>query len=400
MQPAAPQISYYGHPWRKATKCEHIIHACASQHTPLCPACISSQSKAGTNLALKDFLEEGGLNPGKHMRDRRWQRAKQRYEIMKQRQEKVRSRDQLREEREQAWEEAHQRFNLEPLQATTTARECAECPACAAMKGECSTEWAATHIEREVTWWEQPGGLADHILVRNSPSPPVRPAQQALRTRKGSLRMKTTIRDSRREMAESNAYRHLWEARYRTESMVRRKHSLSEEHRFRPEYWDAPISAALSRHAYRKAQRDDREDKRKERGYTKCPRPPRSSLSQVERSEEIQLDQALLDQMRQTEERERLERRIKRVGEEVGYLYFVGEVDGLEEWSDDYAKSDRHLVTRRFVPTANSSEDGRHGSDTEKTEDSSESSEEGEDSSEEGKSKEDVVSSEEMEVDE
>jgi hypothetical protein len=391
MQPTAPQTSYYGHTRRQATKCGHIIHASASQHTPLCPGCISSQSKAGINLALKDFLEEGGLNPGRHMRARRWQRAKRRYEIMKERQEKVRIRDQLREEREQAWEEAHQRFNLEPLQAITTAREPAGCPACAAMTSDCPTEFSATHAARDRTWWERPGGLvADHILVRSSPSRPVRPAQRASRTRKGSLRMRTFIRDSHRAMKESDANRLLWETRYRTESAVRRKHSLGEEYRFRPEFWDVPVSASLSRKSYQQAQ-----DERKARGNTKRPKPPSSSLSHVERSEEIEIDEAMLDQMRRTEEQESLERQIRKVGEEVGYLYFVGGVDGLEEWSDDYVKSDRQLVKRKFVPTAKPSENGEHGSDTEEDEDSSE-----EDNSDEDKSEEDEVSSGKMEVDE
>jgi hypothetical protein len=396
MQPATPQTFYYGHTRRQATKCGHIIHASASQHTPLCPACIRSQSKAGINFALKDFLEEGGLKPGKHVRARRWLRAKRRYEIMKERQEKVRSRDQLREEREEAWEEAHQRFNLEPLQTITTSKELAECPACAAMTVICPTEFPATHAARDRTWWERPGGLvADHILVRSSPSPPVRPAQRASRTRKGSLRMRTFVRDSRRAMTESDANRLLWETRSRTESAVRRKHSLGEEYTFRPEFWDVPVSASLSRKSYQQAHDDERMDERRARGYTRRPRPPRSSLSQVERSEEIELDEAMLEQMRKTEEQESLESQIKKVGMEVGYLYFVGEVDGLEEWSDDYMKSDRQLVKRRFVPTFKPSEDGEHGSDTEEDGDSSE-----EDDSDEDKSEEDEVSSEEMEVDE
>jgi hypothetical protein len=136
-------------------------------------------------------------------------------------------------------------------------------------------------------------------------------------------------------------------------------------------------------------------DERRARGYTRRPSPPRSSLSQVERSEEIELDEAMLEQMRKTEEQESLEGQIKKVGMEVGYLYFVGEVDGLEEWSEDFVKSDRQLVKRKFVPTFKPSEDGEHGSDTEEDEDSSE-----EDDSDEDKSEGDEVSSEEMEVDE
>jgi hypothetical protein len=191
-------------------------------------------------------------------------------------------------------------------------------------------------------------------------------------------------------MKESDANRLLWETRYRTESAIRRKHSLGEEYRFRPEFWDVPVSASLSRKSYQQAQ-----DERKARGNTKRPKPPSSSLSHVERSEEIEIDEAMLDQIRRTEEQESLERQIRKVGEEVGYLYFVGGVDGLEEWSDDYVKSDRQLVKRKFVPTAKPSENGEHGSDTEEDEDSSK-----EDNSDEDKSEEDEVSSGKMEVDE
>jgi hypothetical protein len=391
MEPTGSQSTCYGHPRRQATKCKHVIHASASQHTPLCPTCIDLRSKATMNAALKGLVAEGGLVPPEHLRNRRWQRAKRRFEITKQRQEKVRCRDQLREEQEQAWEEAHQRFNLQRSQPTTTSTELAECPACAAMIAAYSTEFSATDASREVAWWERPGGLvAHHILVRSSPLRRVRQMQRSLGTVKPSSKLSMFIRDLRRAMAESDADRLAWETRYRTESAVRRKHGMGEQYRFEPDFWDAPISASLSRQYYQQAKDDERMAIRRARGNTQRPKPPRSSLSYSERSEEIEVDAALLEQTWKAEEQESLERQARKVGEEVGYLYFVGEIDGLLEWREDFLKSDRALVYRKLVPKPKPSEDEEHGSDTE----------EDTDDSEENKSDEDEVSSEEMDIDE
>jgi hypothetical protein len=82
-QTGRPQshATHYGHPQPQATKCGHLLHPSAPKRTPLCPACITSEVKTKMDLALKGLIAEGGLMPSDYMRDRRWQRAKLRYEI-------------------------------------------------------------------------------------------------------------------------------------------------------------------------------------------------------------------------------------------------------------------------------------------------------------------------------
>jgi hypothetical protein len=331
------------------------------------------------NLALQGLIVEGGLTPVEHMRDRRWQRAKMRYEIMKQQQAKVRNRNQLREEREQAWEEAHQRSDLWRSRATMTFTEPAQCPVCAAIMARYLVEFPVLQGAREVAWWERPGGLvAHHILVRRTPLRPVWQARQSLHTSKGSPVLRTMIREFRKAMAISDAHKRVWEARYRTECAVRRKYSLGEKHHFQPNFWDEPISASLSRQYYKQTKDNERMAERQARGNTPRPKPPRSSLSYSERSDDIETDKTLLEEMWKTEELESRERQARKIGEEVGYLFFIGEVDGLNEWREDYLRSDRQLVYRKAVSEPKF-ENAEHVSDTEEDTDS----EEDEESSEE-----------------
>jgi hypothetical protein len=326
------------------------------------------------NLALQGLIAEGGLAPVEHMRDRRWQRAKLRYEIMKQQQTKVRSRNQLRQEREQAWEEAHQRSDLRRPQATTFT-EPAECPICAVIIARYPVEFCVSQSAREVAWWERPGGLvAHHILVRRTPSRPVRQARQSLHTSKGSPVLRTMVQEFRKEMANSEAQKQVWAARYRTECAVRKKHSLGEEYHFQPEFWDEPISASLSRHYYQQTKDSERMTERQARGNILRPKPPRTSLSYSERSDDIETDETLLEQMWKTEELESQERQARKIGEEVGYLFFVGDIDGLDEWREDYLRSDRQLVYRKAFSEPRF-ENAEHESETEEDTDSEEDEE-------------------------
>lgn len=70
-------------------------------------------------------------------------------------------------------------------------------------------------------------------------------------------------------------------------------------------------------------------------------------MSHSERSDELDIDESHLEYMWKMEEQKIQDREARKVGEEVGYLYFVGEVDGLLEWKDDYLRSDRGLVYRK-----------------------------------------------------
>ncbi|KAH4263536.1 hypothetical protein HBI04_150250 [Parastagonospora nodorum] len=346
-RPLQGNQTYYSHPRRQATKCGHIIHPSASEHTPLCPACLTSRAKSYMNVALKGLIAEGGPSPSDSMRDRRWQRAKLRYDIAKQRQAKIRSRDQLREEREQTWNEMHQRAGSQRLQATTTFQEPADCTVCETMIATYPTQVSVPQTAKDTAWWERPGGLVvDDILVPRTPLRPVRQARQNICKTQGTSVLRGMARNFRRAMTASEAHREIWEFRYRTETAIRRKHGLGEGFHFEPDFWDSPISAHLTRQYYQQAEEEARMAARRARGNTPRPRPPRSSLSYSERSDEIDVDEGHLEHIWKMEEQKIQDRQARKVGEEVGYLYFVG-VDGLLKWKDDYLRSDRGLVYRK-----------------------------------------------------
>jgi hypothetical protein len=297
------------------------------------------------NTMLEEFITEGGLVRPEYMRNQRWQRAKLRYEIVKQRQAKSRSRDQLREEREQAWDDAHQQYGY--LQAAATPQTPAECPVCASIAASCPTKVLKTKPGKEVTWWERSGGLVtDYVLVSITPLQNVHERQRAQRA-KGTPRLRGIIQESRKALTLSNAQRHTWELRYRTETAIRRKYSLSGQYHIPQEFWDKPISASLSRQSYQQAQDDEKRAARQARGNTTRPKPPRSALSYSECSDDIKPNQLELEQMWEVEKMESLERKARKIGEEVGYLYFVGDgADGLYEWREDFLRSDHQLVYR------------------------------------------------------
>ncbi|KAH7068182.1 hypothetical protein BKA63DRAFT_536594 [Paraphoma chrysanthemicola] len=353
-------LSYYGHPKQYATKCGHVIHPSAPRHTPLCPICIISRTKWSMNAATKGLVAEGGPSPPDYFRDQRWQRAKLRYEIVKKRQATVRSRDQLRDEREQAWEAAHQRFDSSRFQAAAPYQHPAECPVCASMMGRfpTPTKIEESLIVKERAWWESDGssGTVHGGIKVRTPLRPVQPAQQHVQVTNGPSVLRPMVRHFRKEMADLDARRRSWETRYRTESAVRRKHSLGEGYHFEPEFWDEPVSASLSRRAYQDARDHQRMAERRARGNAARPRPPRSSLSYSEHTDEVLIDSDLLAEMAKKEEMEMLQRQARRVGEEVGYLYFVGEIDGLHTWREDFLRSDRQLIFQKKDPRLESRE--------------------------------------------
>lgn len=389
--------TYYGHPQPQATKCGHVLHPSAPEHTPLCPACITSQAKAKMDSALKGLIAEGGLIPADYMRDRRWQRVKLRYEIANKRQAAARSRDQLRIEREQAWDEAHQRAGS--IQAAAPQfPSTADCPVCASTIASYSTSLPEPRAEKDVAWWEKSGALvADHVLVPRTPLRPVRSPRVAPKA-KGPSALQMIVRNFRRAMMASDAHRRTWELRYRTESAVRRKHSLGEGYHFEPEFWDAPISAYISRQAHQHVKDEQRMAARRARGNTARPRPPRSSLSYSAHTDEVEVDKETLEEMEKREEMEKLERMARKVGEEVGYLYFIGEVDGLFHWRDDYLRSDRQLVYRKVVPEARAEAPESDSAEAGSGDDDGGSDEE-EDDEDESQDEEDEGNYDEMDID-
>jgi hypothetical protein len=306
------------------------------------------------DAATKVLIAEGGLVPPEYFRDRRWQRAKLRYEIAKRRQAMVRSKDQLRDEREQAWEDMHQRFDSRRLQATPPFQHPAECPVCASMMARFPTKVPAVLVARDTAWWERTDApAAEHSVKLRTPLRPVKLAQHHIRISSGPSVLRPMIQQFRKVMADTDAQRQAWETRYRTESAVRRKYSLGEGCHFDPEFWDEPVSAPLSRKVYQEARDYQRMAERRARGNAPRPRPPRSSLSHSEHTDEVRLDEKLLEEMLKREEIEILERQARKVGEEVGYLYFVGGVDGLCIWREDFLRSYRQLVFRNTIVELN-----------------------------------------------
>lgn len=306
------------------------------------------------NAALQGLIVEGGLLPEDHMRDRRWQRAKLRYDIANKQQSRVRSRDQLRAEREQAWDEAHLSSNSN--QATAAFQNVTDCVVCASRMTPQSDALSGSEATRYVTWWEKPNGLVtDHALVPRTPLRPVRLWKDKPEPT-GSSSLRFIVRNFRRAMLASEAHRQAWETRYRTETAVRRKHGLGQDLQFDPDFWDTPISCYASRQNYRYLKDEERMQARRARGGQARPRPPRSSLSYSAHTDEVEIDEETLEQMERREEMEQLERMAKKVGEEVGYLYFVGDTDGSFLWRNEYLRSDRQLVYRKEAPETQAEE--------------------------------------------
>jgi hypothetical protein len=352
-EPTLDRTTFYGHPKLFASRCGHSIHPSASAHTPTCPACITSRQKTSMDTALRSLTTEGGLFPPDYMRDRRWQRAKLRYAIAKQQQTKARIKDQLRVERETAWEEAHQRAGPQPLQATTTPQDPADCPACAALEACFPTKMSMQQIAKDVAWWERPGGLAcSHVLVRRTPPRPVKRPRLHSPNVKSSSQLRALVYGFRRAMRASDAQRELGMTRRRTESAVRRKHGLGDDILFENGFWDAPISGPLSRQNYQQHYENQLRQARSARGNTNRPKPPRSSLSYAKHIEEDTSDEETLDAIRERERQEALAREASRVRVEVGYLYFVGGMNRVMECKDDFMVSDRQLVYRKQVQAA------------------------------------------------
>jgi hypothetical protein len=305
-----------------------------------------SATKAKMDTALKGLAAEGGLLPTDYLRDRRWLQARLRYEVAKRRQAKIWSRNQLREEREEAWEDAHRLYDSQRVQATAAYLNQSNCPACTSMTAYYSTKAPNTQTAKDVAWWERPDGqVADPIQVPRTPLRPVKPVRPLKQDSKVPSKIGPTIQAFRTAMAASDTHRRVWETRNKTESAVRRKHGLGEEDQFEPEFWDSPISAHLSLQNLQHTKANERMIARRARGGTPLATLPRSSLSYSKHIDEVEVDESLQQRISRIEESIRIQRASEKVGKEVGYLYFVGEV-GLFDWREDFMNSDRHLVYR------------------------------------------------------
>jgi hypothetical protein len=264
-----------------------------------------------------------------------------RYDIALQRQSRNRVRSQLREEREQTWEHTHQQFSSRWPQEIIPTHDFVECPACASM-----TRYPERIVRiqppTDITWWEQSGGHSiDPTLANNAPRRSGR-GQRKPQAARGSPFIRELIQDSRLNMFAEDT-----ETRRRIELVLRRKFNVESSFNFSPDFWEKRISESEFRRIYRHEKENKSISAYHARGNRPRPIPPRSPLSHCELSEDIEIDQDELEQMWRTEQAEALERKAWKVGEQVGYLYFVGDhFDGLFDWRDDFLRSDRQMIYR------------------------------------------------------
>lgn len=359
--------SFYGHPVRTASKCGHSIHPSSSHHVPWCPQCTLSRARANTDAALKRLASKGGLNPPEHLRNQQWNYARKGYLIAKQRFEKTRRDDQLRWEREQGWDDAHKRSGSRPVQAAVLSQSPSLCAVCDSMSALYPTSVPEAQAAAYVAWWEKTGALNTTSQHQRTPSrnqhrkhakPRRRPAQ-------GSPELLQIIANLRSQTKETLALREAWKARNKTEAAVRRKHGLGPDFEIAAAFWDWPIPGFFSWRQYRCIKEQGRMAERRARGNTARPRPPRSSLSYSETSDDVPFEPGFIETLKQREEREEQERQARKVAGEVGYLYFVGCHGALDLWRDDFERSDRDLVVRmrRSPSDTSGSEDTQDADD-------------------------------------
>ncbi|KAF1945970.1 hypothetical protein EJ02DRAFT_395268 [Clathrospora elynae] len=373
--PFARQV-YCGHQKRTASKCGHDIHPSESKHTPLCPCCTASLARTKLDVVQKKLVAEGGLAPPEYMRDRSWNSAKKGYLVAKQRLEKTRRDDQLRWEREQAWDEAHRRSDSQGTQASPGFQSPMECSVCASMAAVYPTKMAKPQIAKYVTWWEQPGALAaDHILVPRTPPKSCNQHRKRARKTTGSETLRQMLCSLRESMHDADDLRRAWGVRNKIESALRRKHGLGSDFHIQADFWDSPIPDLVSRRNYKQIQDEQRMAARRARGNIARPKPPRSSLSYSEISEEVNVDKQWVETLRQKEEREELERDIRKAAETVGYLYFVGGINGMHEWKEYFMQSDRQLVVRMRASDSETT-DSSESEDSQDTDDDGDEEEE------------------------
>ncbi len=330
---------------RVASKCGHNIHPSASPRTPYCPTCVMASAKRKSEQALARLLENGGLLRPRDQRDSSWSRACLSYAIASRRMERVRKKDQLRWKREQAWNAAH-------LEADMTCVEYGQdagsgCPAWVPGRGQLARDTET--MAKDVAWWERLGAREPSTRPRTPPRSRNSRRRKDRNAPKGSPAFREYIQALRAEFAALVAEAQQIEQRYQTEAAVRRKHQLGNDTHFDKHFWDSPISGVITRKNYQEVKDYRRMSARRARGNRPPSRPPPSSLCICESLVELEIAGGEWEAMREraeAEKREKFERKVRRVGEKVGYLYLVGTRDELERWREDYLRSNHRLVAR------------------------------------------------------
>lgn len=284
------------------------------------------------------------------MRDRAWNVARVQYTETKHRVARILRRDWQRQERERLWDEAHPWYVSQNGNTPTGSEACSSCVIRAELRVQ-NQQYTKPSISRTTTWWERDGALVeDELVVPETPrcggKMPHLPQPQA----RTPSHLADSIKSWRSMKALSDEQNRVWEDRHRLERAIRQKYDLPDEYVVDPELFESPIPASHARHHYRQlltgrhaAERRAIRRKRRAEGF----RPSRSLLAISELVNDVEMDEAEREKMRQEEEAVALRRITDVVATEVGYLYFVGELGLLERWRDDFEASDLDLVQRQ-----------------------------------------------------
>jgi hypothetical protein len=341
------QPSRYHHEKRVATKCGHRLHLSASPHTPYCRGCVHAAAKSKMDTAFDCLRRNCGPQRSWNTMDINWKRANLSHKAAIRHLEQVRKKGQLQAAREQAWDEAHSKAQVSCVDQAGRSGSDLDCPVCVLMMGR--PEGHQRVVDKHIAWWEHLGVLA----LDAAPQTPLRSrGQKRVNTQvqhKGSPTMRSIIQKHRAAHASEIAEQEQLEQRYKTETAVRRKHQLSQDTQFHADFWDSPISGLITRQHHVLEKEYQRMSERRARGNTPRPRPPRSSLSFCESTGEPGINDDVTGEIKaqeEAQERERWERKARKIGAEVSYLYFSGTVDGLEDWREEYLRSNHSLIWR------------------------------------------------------
>lgn len=342
---------HFIHPQQTASICKHDIHPSSPAHTPWCPQCITSAARASHDKAQKRLEAEGGVDPPAYMRDRVWNVARLQYVVTKRRVEEKAKRDQLRQGREEMWKEAHQRYLAQYGLFPPDSLLLTACVVCATIMEAHEVAKTPTTVST-MPWWERQGALvADKFLVPNTaPQPTMGRERRPKPKEKRPSWLRDLIRSHREMASASDMDRRERENRCTTERALRRKYNLPDYFEINSEMLADPMPAAHALHHHRKlqdsqylAQRHANRKMRRVEGYKPC----RSPLALTELAADVMLDDLEMERLRRAEADTELERLANIAATEVGYLYFVGDNDGLEDWWDDVEWSDMSLIYRK-----------------------------------------------------
>ncbi len=305
-----------------------------------CPHCVQLRSKETLDAARKEFVAKGGLTPTEYDRNAQWNTARLKYCAAREDFNRVWRREKQRREREREWDRAHQEHVCQYVPMAVGPQGLARCLICASTMAADTQAMPKVHVAMNLAWWEKPGGLAvDH---RPDPEPQRRQHSRVqVPTHRGASSpvLQGMIKSSRVWLSAAIAEHDVAMTRWKTECAHRKK--VIGDLPVHPMYWESPVPAWAALLNFQNNQESARSQGRK-----LWQKPSHSPLAQSEQSDELEVDNDLLATMREKENLERVERSAVRVAEEVGYLYFVGEVDGVEEWKEDIWRSNQSLVVR------------------------------------------------------